>query len=76
VGRELEAADARFKVHHSPFGEMEGVLGPRDISPAGVFFDLGISSPQFDEAHRGFRPEADGPLDLRFDQSAGVPWFG
>ena len=60
VGRELEAADARFKVHHSPFGEMEGVLGPRDISPAGVFFDLGISSPQFDEAHRGFRPEADG----------------
>ena len=34
---------------------------------------LGISSPQFDEAHRGFRPEADGPLDLRFDQSAGEP---
>lgn len=38
-------------------------------SISGVFLDLGISSPQFDEASRGFRPEADGPLDLRFDQS-------
>ena len=73
VGRELEASDSRFLVHHSPFGEMHAVLKPRNITPAAVFFDLGISSPQFDEAHRGFRPEADGPLDLRFDQTAGVP---
>ena len=46
VGRELEAADGRFAVHHSAFGEMGAVLGPRNITPAGVFFDLGISSPQ------------------------------
>ena len=37
-----------------------------------MLLDLGISSPQFDDAHRGFRPEQDGPLDLRFDQSKGV----
>lgn len=35
--------------------------------------DVGISSPQFDDTGRGFRPEADGPLDLRFDNSKGVP---
>ena len=46
MGRELEAADGRFAVHHSAFGEMGAVLGPRNITPAGVFFDLGISSPQ------------------------------
>jgi len=39
----------------------------------GILLDLGISSPQFDDAHRGFRPEQDGPLDLRFDQSTGIP---
>ena len=55
------------------------VLGGGDSTSKGgdagsisaALFDLGISSPQFDEAHRGFRPEADGPLDLRFDQSQG-----
>ena len=73
VGKELAASDARFAIHHSPFSAMAAVLGARAVTPAAVFFDLGISSPQFDEAHRGFRPEADGPLDLRFDQSQGQP---
>ena len=73
VANELAAADKRFHIHHSPFGEMETVLSGLGVQPAGVFFDLGISSPQFDEAHRGFRPEADGPLDLRFDQTKGEP---
>lgn len=44
-------------------------------SVSGILFDLGISSPQFDEAGRGFRPEQDGPLDLRFDQSKGESAF-
>mmetsp|Transcript_21770 Transcript_21770/g.45981 ORF Transcript_21770/g.45981 Transcript_21770/m.45981 type:complete len:556 (-) Transcript_21770:297-1964(-) len=43
----------------------------KNVGISAALFDLGISSPQFDEAHRGFRPEADGPLDLRFDQSKG-----
>ena len=73
VAKELAASDSRFSIHHSPFGDMRKVLSPRGAEPSAVFFDLGISSPQFDEAHRGFRPEADGPLDLRFDQSKGVP---
>jgi 16S rRNA (cytosine1402-N4)-methyltransferase len=55
---------------------MDAVLRARETEPvAGVFLDLGISSPQFDDAGRGFRPEQDGPLDLRFDVTRGVPAF-
>lgn len=77
-GTQLAVEDSRFRVHHLPFSAMGGALGPL-VQPAApgtggvsaVLFDLGISSPQFDEASRGFRLEADGPLDLRFDQSRG-----
>jgi 16S rRNA C1402 N4-methylase RsmH len=41
---------------------MDAVLKPLGIAPAGVFLDLGISSPQFDDQTRGFRPEQNGPL--------------
>jgi len=41
-------------------------------SVAGAFFDLGISSPQLD-GDRGFRPEQDAELDMRFDTSCGKP---
>lgn len=72
AGRDLERSDTRFKMHHSPFSDMAAVLV--DAGPvAGVLLDLGISSPQLDEAARGFRPEQDGPLDLRFDTTKGVP---
>lgn len=73
VGRKLEQEDPRFKIHHAPFSAMQSTLKPLGVELNGVLFDLGISSPQFDEAHRGFKLEADGPLDLRFDQSSGQP---
>ena len=76
VGKELMAEDHRFTIHHAPFSSMKEVLRPLGLksgSVAGVFLDVGISSPQFDDVSRGFRPEADGPLDLRFDHSKGVP---
>ncbi len=52
---------------------MDTVLKPLGVTCSGVFLDLGISSPQFDDESRGFRPEQDGPLDLRFDVTQGVP---
>ena len=51
--------------------ERKSLIIKRGVEPSGVFLDLGISSPQFDDASRGFRPEEDGPLDLRFDATAG-----
>jgi len=76
VGKKLMKEEPRFMIHHAPFSSMRKVLKMHGVSPgsvAGVFLDLGISSPQFDDTTRGFRPEADGPLDLRFDISKGIP---
>ena len=74
VGRALEKEDSRFHMHHSPFGSMFKVMREKDskVKVSGVFLDLGISSPQFDDKSRGFRPEQDGPLDLRFDVTSGT----
>jgi len=73
AGNILEEEDARFTIHHAPFSTMASVLKSAGVKADGILLDLGISSPQFDDDQRGFRPEQDGPLDLRFDQSKGVP---
>lgn len=79
VGRQLEAEDGRFHIHHAPFSEMARVLGADARYNqgkagggfvTGVLLDIGISSPQLD-GMRGFRPEIDGPLDMRFDIEKG-----
>ncbi len=61
--------DARFGIRHATFSEL-GQLP--EASVQGVLLDLGISSPQIDDAQRGFSFRHDGPLDMRMDPSSGV----
>ena len=69
----LRQADARFDIVHSSFADLEEALAARGINKVdGVLLDLGISSPQVDDAARGFSFRADGPLDMRMDTTRGM----
>jgi 16S rRNA (cytosine1402-N4)-methyltransferase len=63
--------DARFSIEHASFAAMGERLAGRG-HVAGVLLDLGISSPQIDEAARGFSFRFEGPLDMRMDTTRGL----
>jgi 16S rRNA (cytosine1402-N4)-methyltransferase len=65
--------DARFHIAHGGFSELRQVLGEMGVGKVdGVLLDLGVSSPQLDEAERGFSFRVEGPLDMRMDTTRGV----
>ncbi|MFT5533615.1 MAG: 16S rRNA (cytosine1402-N4)-methyltransferase [Burkholderiaceae bacterium] len=68
-----EINDPRFDIVHDSFATLDVALTARGIGQVdGVLLDLGISSPQVDDAARGFSFRADGPLDMRMDTTRGV----
>ena len=70
AGRERFADDSRLTLVHGSFADMGDMLEGRELT--GVLVDLGVSSPQLDQAERGFSFMRDGPLDMRMDTSSGL----
>ena len=73
-GNALAAEDGRFVVVQRSFAELGEELAARGLvgKVDGLLLDLGVSSPQLDDAERGFSFLNDGPLDMRMNPDAGV----
>ncbi|MEM8548179.1 MAG: 16S rRNA (cytosine(1402)-N(4))-methyltransferase RsmH [Pseudomonadota bacterium] len=74
VARQHFGGDERFTIRHAAFAALRDIVADESLSGAvdGLLFDFGVSSPQLDDAERGFSFLRDGPLDMRMDQAQTV----
>ena len=70
---QLYGARKNFRIHHKNFSQLAAVAESEGITRRvnGILLDLGVSSPQLDDASRGFSFSKDGPLDMRMNPLAG-----
>tara|TARA_B110000116_G_scaffold33954_1_gene26019 strand:- start:564 stop:1493 length:930 start_codon:yes stop_codon:yes gene_type:complete len=66
AARRLKRFGDRLELHREPFAGLAKCLAKASCD--GVLLDLGVSSPQLDEAERGFSFQVEGPLDMRMDR--------
>lgn len=71
--RETYGEQKNFRIHHRNFSELRALCNELNLTGRinGILLDLGVSSPQLDDAARGFSFSKDGPLDMRMNPQAG-----
>ena len=74
AGQDRFSQDDRLQLFHGTFADLQKVAAEMNKvgEVSGVLLDLGVSSPQLDQADRGFSFMRDGPLDMRMDTSRGL----